>query len=145
MTSPSEPGCIFCKIVAGTIPCFKIHEDALTIAFMDINPLNPGHALVVPKGHYPDLYAVDGLSLAAAARTAQRVARALKQAVAPEGLNLLQANGEAAGQTVGHFHIHVVPRRTGDRGRLDWEHVPGEKAEIGRLAETLAKALGQVA
>jgi histidine triad (HIT) family protein len=139
----SDPGCIFCKIVAGSIPCFKIHEDAITIAFMDINPLNPGHALVVPKGHYPDLYAVDGLSLAATARSAQSVARALKATVAPEGLNLLQANGEAAGQTVGHFHIHVVPRRKGDRGRLDWDHVPGDKAAIGRIAEALTKAIHQ--
>ena len=139
----SDPNCIFCKIVAGTIPCFKIHEDDLTIAFMDINPLNPGHALIVPKRHFADLYGADGESLAAALAAAQRVARAIKAEIAPHGLNLLQANGEAAGQTVAHFHIHVVPRAKGDRARLDWDHVPGDKAAIGSLAEKLRSALGR--
>jgi len=114
MTHPTEGTCIFCKIVAGEIPCFKLLEDDTTIAFMDINPANPGHALAVAKGHYP---AIDGIPpdvLGDVARTAQRVARAALKALDPYGLSLVQANGEGAAQSVPHLHIHIIPRRRND-------------------------------
>src|SRR5439155_26533088 len=110
----SDPTCIFCKIVAGEIPCFKLFEDAETLAFMDINPVHDGHSLVIPKAHYPTLFAIAPEAIAAVAQTAARVARAVDAALNPDGLNLIQANGEGAGQSVAHFHFHVFPRRLGD-------------------------------
>jgi histidine triad (HIT) family protein len=132
-----DPNCIFCKIVAGEIPCFKLFEDEATLAFMDINPVQPGHALIVPKDHSADLYTIDDEALAATARTARRVAAAVQAAIAPEGLNLLQCNGKAAQQSVFHFHMHVIPRAMGDDLTMNWEITPGDMAAIGELAEKI--------
>ena len=117
----SDPDCIFCKIVAGEIPCFKLYEDAATLAFMDINPVNDGHALIIPKAHYADVFAVSGDALAATAAMAKKVAAAVQAALEPAGMNLLQCNGEAANQSVMHFHMHVIPRRIGDDLGMNWE------------------------
>jgi len=130
MTHPADNACIFCKIVAGLIPCFKLLEDERTIAFMDINPANPGHALAVAKGHYPTIDAIPPEDLGAVARTAQRVAQAALKALTPYGLNLVQANGEGAAQSVPHLHIHVLPRRPNDDLLVNWQTVPGDRAEI---------------
>ena len=136
-----EQDCIFCKIVAGAIPCFKLAEDDRTLAFMDINPGNPGHALVIPKVHAPDLHAVAPDDLAAVIRMAQRVAGAIKAELAPAGLNLVQANGPGAAQSVLHFHMHVLPRATDDGLKLNWGLKPGDMAAIGALAERLKRHL----
>src|SRR5437763_12190928 len=98
----ADPNCIFCKIVAGEIPCFKLFEDAETLAFMDINPVHDGHCLVIPKAHYPDVFAIAPEAFAAAARTAIKMAKAVNQTVKPDGLNLIHANGPGAGQSGGH-------------------------------------------
>src|SRR5947208_15259569 len=111
MMMASDPNYIFCKIVAGEIPSFKLYEDDETLAFMDINPVHDGHCLVIPKAHYPTLFDITPEEFAAAARTATRVARAVNAAVKAAGFNLMQANGEAAGQSVGQFHLHIIPRR----------------------------------
>ena len=102
--------CVFCKIVAGQIPSTKVHEDELTLAFMDIGEVNPGHVLVTVKPHVENIFGLDDTLAAAVFRTAARVARAVQKAYAPEGVTLYQANGAAAGQTVYHFHLHLVPR-----------------------------------
>lgn len=133
----SDPDCIFCKIVRGDIPSFKILEDELTIAFMDINPAHPGHALVIPRQHAEDLYAIDDESLAAVARSARRVGRAVQRTLSPQGLNLVQCNGDAAGQSVYHFHMHVLPRAVGDELKLNWGIRPGDMQAIGELAERI--------
>ena len=133
----SDPDCIFCKIVAGAIPCFKLYEDAATLAFMDINPVNDGHALIVPKAHYEDVFAVSGDALAATAATAKKVAAAVQAALEPAGMNLLQCNGEAANQSVMHFHMHVIPRRIGDDLGMNWELEPGDMDAIGQIAERI--------
>ncbi len=112
--------CVFCKIVAGELPAAKVHEDALTLAFMDIGEVNPGHVLVVAKPHVENIYGLDDALAGALLATAARVARAVNAAYAPEGITLYQANGVAAGQTVFHFHIHVVPRYRGDGLKLSW-------------------------
>src|SRR5437763_14768204 len=104
----SDPNCIFCKIVAGEIPCFKLFEDAETLAFMDINPANDGHCLVIPKAHSANVFAIAPEDFAAAERTATKVAKAFNAAVQPDGMTLIQANGEGDVQTVGHFHMHIV-------------------------------------
>ena len=111
MTHPTDGSCIFCKIVAGQIPCFKLLEDEHTIAFMDINPLNPGHALAVAKGHWPTVDVIPADVLGNVARTAQKVAKAVVKELKPNGVNLLQANGVGAGQSVPHLHIHLFAGR----------------------------------
>ena len=106
--------CIFCKIVAGELPATKIHEDERTIAFMDIAPWTRGHALVIPRAHAADLEEIGEDDLAAVAAVAKRIALRQKERLGAEGVNLLNAFGAAAWQSVFHFHIHVIPRYAGD-------------------------------
>ena len=129
-----DPDCVFCKIVAGELPCFKLHEDEDTLAFMDINPLNDGHALVIAKGHHVNLFETPDETLAAVASAVKRVARAVREALAPDGLNVLQANGLAAGQSVYHYHVHVLPRRSDDDAKINWGLRPGDMARVEELA-----------
>ena len=129
--------CIFCKIITGDIPSFKLYEDAMTLAFMDINPVHDGHALVIPKEHSPNLFTVSADALAATASTAQKIASAVNRTLEPDGMNLLQCNGEAAAQSVFHFHMHVLPRKAGDGVPLNWELKPGNMDEIAALAERI--------
>ena len=123
--------CVFCKIVAGQIPSTKVHEDDLTLAFMDIGQVNPGHVLVAARPHVENIFGLDDALAAAVFQTAARVARAVKKAYAPEGVTLYQANGAAAGQTVFHFHLHIVPRHANDGMRLTWpaKNPPREQLE----------------
>ena len=117
----SPPGhCIFCKIVSGEIPAAKVYEDALTIAFMDIGQVNPGHVLVASKRHAVTVLDVTPEEAAAIMVTAQRIAAAAQAAFEPDGITLFQANGEAGGQTVRHMHMHVLPRHTHDGVALTW-------------------------
>ncbi len=141
MSHPTDADCIFCKIVAGKIPCFKLHEDEATIAFMDINPVNPGHALSVAKGHWPTVDVIPTAILAAVAATAQRVATAVTKELKPAGVNLLQANGVGAGQSVPHLHIHIMPRRAGDNVSLNWGYTPGDMKEIEAIYKRLKAAM----
>ena len=136
-----QDDCIFCRIVAGEIPCFRICEDEATLAFMDINPANEGHALVIPKEHGADVHEISEAAIAATVLTAKRVAGALARVLSPEGLNLLQCNGPAAAQSVMHFHMHVLPRREGDALAMNWGLVPGDMDAIGALAERIAAEL----
>ncbi|QET02955.1 HIT family protein [Cupriavidus pauculus] len=105
-------GNIFARILRGELPCYKVYEDAHTIAFMDIMPQADGHTLVVPKEGAPDILTLSPEAAAAAIHTTQRIARAVNKAFAPDGLLVTQFNGEAAGQTVPHIHFHVLPRYT---------------------------------
>lgn len=117
----SPPGqCIFCRLVAREIPAAIVYEDTLTIAFMDIGQVNPGHVLVATRRHAATLLDVTDEEAAAAMRTARRLAQAVQQAFQPPGLTLLQANGTEGGQTVGHFHLHVVPRHRDDGVTFTW-------------------------
>jgi len=141
MSHPTDSNCIFCKIVAGQIPSFKLMEDDDTIAFMDINPVNPGHALAVAKGHWPTVDVIPPEVLAGVARTAQKVARAAIKELKPDGVNLVQANGAGAGQSVPHLHIHIMPRRAGDAVSLNWVPKPGDMKEIEAVFRKLKAAL----
>lgn len=141
MTHPTDGSCIFCKIVAGQIPCFKLFEDDTTIAFMDINPVNPGHALSVAKGHWPTVDVIPADVLGNVARTAQKIAKAVMKELKPIGVNLLQANGEGAGQSVPHLHIHIMPRRADDGLILNWEPKAGDMKEIEAVYKRLKAAL----
>jgi histidine triad (HIT) family protein len=137
----SDPDCVFCKIVAGQIPCFKLCEDEATLAFMDINPAHEGHCLVISKDHAPTIFDIGEETLAAVARAVRRVSRAVNAALAPQGLSLVQANGEGAKQSVPHFHIHVLPRVRDDGLLLDWPLVPGDRDAIAAAAERIRRHL----
>jgi histidine triad (HIT) family protein len=126
-----EPSCIFCKIVAKQIPATVVQEDGATLAFMDIGQVNPGHVLVAAKSHADNIYGLDDEQAGAVFRSAARVARAIRAAFAPPGLSVYQANGKPAGQTVFHFHIHLVPRHDDDGMALTWpvKNPPRDKLE----------------
>jgi histidine triad (HIT) family protein len=133
--------CVFCKIRDGEIPSKKIYEDDATLVFMDINPLNTGHCLVVPKRHAATIWDADVADLQATIATAQKIAIALVAAVKPDGLNMLQANGAAAFQSVPHFHLHLIPRWVRDGKGFDWKLVPGDRAQIATVGDRVRAAL----
>ena len=133
--------CVFCKIRDGQIPSVKVYEDDKTFCIMDINPLNRGHCLVITKVHAATLFESKTADLQAAITTARRVARAIRTALAPDGLNMLQANGAAAFQTVAHFHLHLIPRWNNDGKGFDWPVVPGDRARIIEIGERIREAL----
>ena len=134
--------CVFCKIRDGQIPSLKVYEDEHTLCIMDINPLTRGHCLVLTKSHAPTIWDADVADLQAAIATAKRVAEALKAAVQPDGLNMLQANGAAAFQSVFHYHLHLIPRWNNDGKGFDWKLVPGDREQIMRIGDKLRTALG---
>jgi histidine triad (HIT) family protein len=123
--------CVFCKIMAKQIPASVVHEDEHTLAFMDLGQVNPGHVLVALKAHAENVYALDEAQAGAVFRSVARVSRAIRAAFAPQGLSVYQANGKAAGQTVFHLHVHLVPRYDGDGMDLTWpvKNPPRDKLE----------------
>lgn len=137
---PESTNCIFCKIVQGGIPAIKVHEDDDTLTFMDIQPASPGHALVIPKTHAANLLEIAEADLVTVTRTVQRVARAVRKALAPDGIRIIQTNGTAAGQTVFHYHVHIIPMQEGQRigthGRT-----PANPEELKALAARIQEAL----
>lgn len=134
--------CIFCDIVESRAPAAMVFEDGETLAFMDINPANPGHTLVIPKQHVRNIYELDEETAAAVMRTTVRVARAIKRALQPDGMNLVQSNERAGGQDVFHFHMHIIPRWHGDGLRLAR---PPEVRRTMAIKEAAAKIRREVA
>ncbi len=135
MNRPDD--CLFCGIVAGTIPSQTVDSDERTISFMDINPATRGHALVVPKRHSTDLMDVDDEDLAASIAAARRLARRMDEVLQPDGFNVLNACRPAGWQTVFHYHLHVIPRYEDDPLKLPWIPRGGDEDEIAAIAETL--------
>ena len=136
----TPPGqCLFCRLVAGEIPSARVYEDALTIAFMDLGQVNPGHVLVATKRHAATLLDITAEEATAVMQTAQRVARAVQAVFDPPGLTLLQANGREGDQTVFHFHLHVVPRHADDGIALSWPR----KEPAAEVLRGYALQLGQ--
>jgi histidine triad (HIT) family protein len=133
----ADPDCLFCGIVAGSIPSETVDSDERTVAFMDINPATPGHALVVPRRHSADLLEIGEEDLSATMFAAQRLSRRIKDVLDADGIDLINACGAAAWQTVFHFHIHVVPRYQDDPLKLPWVPEPGDADEIARIAQRL--------
>ena len=134
--------CVFCKIVAGQIPSTRVHEDEHTVAFMDIGQVNPGHVLVAVKAHAENLFELSDAQAAAAARASAKVARAIREAFRPEGLSVYQANGRAAGQTVFHYHVHLLPRHAGDGMELAWPVKNPPREHLEDHAARIRAALG---
>ena len=133
--------CVFCKIRDGQIPSLKVFEDDRTLAVMDINPVSHGHCLVIPKAHAATLFEAEVEDLVAVIVAAQQVARAIREALAPDGLNMLQANGAAAFQSVLHFHLHLIPRWANDGKGFDWKLVPGHRDQIMKAGERIRALL----
>ena len=133
----TNDGCIFCAIVAGRASAHRVAEDDRALAFMDLFPVAEGHTLVIPKDHAENVFEMEEEAMRAVAALARRVARAIRAEIAPDGLAVYQANGEAAGQTVWHYHQHLLPRRRGDpmsfhgRGK-------GEDARLRAVAARIA-------
>jgi histidine triad (HIT) family protein len=133
--------CVFCRIVARQIPASIVHEDAQTIAFMDLGQVNPGHVLVALKAHAENVYALDDEQAAAVFRSVARLARAIRDVFAPPGLSVYQANGPSAGQTVFHLHVHLVPRYDDDGMSLTWPVKNPPRAVLEEAAARLRGAL----
>jgi histidine triad (HIT) family protein len=135
--------CIFCKIVQGDIPCFKVYEDDRVLAFEDINPIAEGHTLITPKRHAQDLWEIPSGDLIAIHLASQKIIRAIKKALKPTGVALLQLNGRGVNQVVMHYHLHLMPR-TGESPQLpvtDWELKEGDMEAIKETARKIASAI----
>lgn len=132
--------CIFCRIVKGEIPSAKLYEDEAVLSFLDINPINPGHALVIPKKHYPTILDVDEEDLKKTILATKMVSRAIKDALGCDGINILQNNFEAAGQLIHHFHIHVIPRMEGD-GIKVWGGKPYKEGVMQEVQKKILSAM----
>jgi histidine triad (HIT) family protein len=134
--------CIFCKIVSGEIPSVKVYEDDRVFAFMDINPINEGHLLIIPKAHAATIHEIAEADFLAVMSATHKLAAAVKKALNPDGINLLQLNGKAANQVVPHLHVHIVPRWFGDGVTVSqWQLVAGDMEKIKGVAE---KIQGQI-
>lgn len=137
--------CVFCKIVAGTASAHRVYEDEQVLAFMDIRPLSTGHTLVIPKRHAAGLEELDPDDGAAAFRVAQHIARALRRStLRVDGVNLVLSDGRAAMQTVFHVHIHVLPRRRGDKIRVVGRALLRRPGDIETAARQVRDALAKL-
>ena len=128
--------CLFCKIVAREIPAQIVYEDGETLAFLDINPVNPGHTLVIPKEHSTDIFDIDEKNWAVVMRTSRTVAHALEKALKTDGVNIGMNNRAGAGQVIFHAHVHVMPRFAGDPHTL-WPGRPYAEGEFAAMGEKL--------
>lgn len=132
--------CIFCKIINGEIPCYKVYEDADVLAFLDISQTTKGHTLVVPKEHFDNILYCPNDILTKVMSVAQKIAQAEVLTLGAKGVNILINTNEAAGQTVMHFHVHVIPRYSSeDKLRLEFMSNKLEKINLPAIAEDLSK------
>ena len=140
----TPPGqCVFCRIVAGQLPSARVHEDDLTVAFMDIGQVNPGHVLVTSRRHATTLLDLTPEEAGAALQSARRIALPIQAAFDPPGFTQLQANGREGEQTVFHFHLHVVPRHANDGMTLGWPRHDPTPQSLQDDAARLRAALEQ--
>lgn len=134
-----DENCIFCKITAGEIPSNTIYEDEKFKVVLDVSPAAKGHALILPKEHYADIYEIDEETAADAMRLAKKMACHMTNVLQCDGFNLVQNNHEIAGQTVFHFHMHLIPRYADAKNNdiLNWSHETFSKEEMQQICESL--------
>ena len=132
--------CIFCKIISGEIPSYKFYEDELSFAFLDINPINKGHALVIPKNHAENIMTIKKKDFAAVMETVRMLSPKIQRAVGADGINIHINNGSAAGQMVFHSHVHVIPRFENDNLPM-WETSDKMKAAINDSLVAIKKEI----
>jgi histidine triad (HIT) family protein len=135
-----QDNCVFCRILKKEIPAHFVWEDEKTFVFLDINPLSKGHVLAVPKDHYENVFDIESGVWRELAVVSQRISQRMKEVLGAEGVNLFNASGEAAEQSVGHFHLHIVPRWKGDGLRMnDWWQTKTKKMSSAELSELAVK------
>ena len=132
--------CIFCKIANGEIPSNTIYEDDKFRVILDLGPATKGHALVLPKAHYQDLFEIPEETVAEAAKVAKKVAANIKEKLGCDGLNLVQNNGPVAGQTVMHFHLHIIPRYKDDNQNILWKPTEPSAEELRAIRDKIVGA-----
>jgi len=135
--------CIFCKIVKGDIPCFKVYEDDRILAFEDVNPISEGHTLIIPKAHAENIWEISGEDLTAIHLASKKVADAIKEVLVPAGVAVLQLNGRGVNQVVMHYHLHLIPRVSGgpELTMTAWELIPGDMDAIKLTGDRIAAAI----
>jgi len=133
--------CIFCKILAGDIPAHFVYEDDLVIAFLSLEQPNPYKVLVVPRDHVEMVYDLNDELAGAIFKATVKIARSVRDVSKCEGMNLLQSNGEVGQQDVFHFHLHIVPRFSGDSIVLDWDNTPASQNELIKIAQGIRSNL----
>ncbi len=135
----AEENCVFCKIIAGEIPSTAVYEDDDFKAILDVNPAARGHVIIIPKKHAANIYELEDEDAAKVFPIAKKIAAALQKTYGCDGVNVLQNNGEAAGQTVFHLHVHVIPRYYDDDIKIKWK--PGETPDLDAVAKEIGKNL----
>jgi histidine triad (HIT) family protein len=135
-----DTNCLFCKIVAGEIPCEKVYEDENTLAFLDIKPVNPGHTLIVPKEHYENVFEAPEEVWGHVMQTVKKVSHAIKDGLPVADLNIAMNNGKHAGQVIFHAHVHVMPRYENDGFEL-WHGKDYAEGQAKVIAEKIKKVL----
>ena len=135
-----ETDCIFCKIAAGEIPSKTIYEDERFRVILDISPASKGHALIIPKEHYANIYELPEEMAASAMVLAKKLAAHMTEILQCDGFNIIQNNGEPAGQTVFHFHMHLIPRYKGDgnQDKICWNHLELSQEELEDICQKLS-------
>ncbi len=137
----ADKDCIFCKIANGEIPSATIYENSDFRVILDVAPANRGHALIIPKEHFKDIFDIDAVTAGKLFSLATEVARAMKSVLHCDGLNIVQNNGLIAGQTVFHFHLHLIPRYEGDGIKLTWEQHESDSTDLQELAREIRKKI----
>ena len=125
--------CIFCKLAGGDIKTNALYEDDIVKVIFDLSPASRGHVLIIPKEHFADIYELDDETAAHIFKVAVKVANAIKKTLGYDGLNVVQNNGEAAGQTVFHFHMHIIPRYKGDTANIKWVQNEVDQAVVDEI------------
>ena len=133
--------CIFCKLANGDIPTNSIYEDDVVKVIFDASPAAPGHILILPKNHFDDVYSMDDETAAHVFKVAVKLSKAYRKALDFDGLNIVQNNGEAAGQTVFHFHMHLIPRYQNAKNNdiLMWSHENFSDEEMAQIRDSLSR------
>ena len=139
--TPADPSCIFCKIVRGDIPCYKLYEDEQVLSFLDVGPLAQGHCLIIPKAHYATIDILPKALASACIAVAPALSRAVVAATGAKGWNLLQNNGSIAGQAVHHVHFHILPRAEGDQLGFRWPAGTLDADEAGKLIDAITSGM----
>lgn len=136
-----DDNCIFCKLANGEIPTMSLYEDDDFNVIFDAGPASSGHALILPKDHYKNVFEIDEEVQAKAYKLAKKLAPVLTEVFGADGLNILQNNNEAAGQTVFHFHIHLIPRYKGDKAMVSWTPGQQDTVKLEKASEEIRKRM----
>lgn len=136
-----DNNCIFCKLANGEIPTNTLYEDEDFRVAFDLGPATKGHALIIPKNHYRNIYDIDEEIIGKAAKLAKKMAKVMTDTFGADGFNLMQNNEEVAGQSVFHFHMHLIPRYKGDNAIKFWKPLEADSEELAKMAEEIKNAM----